>query len=132
MILKIVPLFQTGLSKILLLSILLTLLSNCTMTNKLSYGKQMAKGTIEKKPYVNKKGAVSNTIFDYFFVPSKEEKYLISISQSNYAREELDKYVGKQVEVDCELTNGAESVDSSIEVQVQSRITDYIIIFKIK
>lgn len=119
--------------KQILFTTLITLSYHCSSSKvNTSQVRQELSGIIEEKPFINKIGKEAG--IDYYFTTSKKS-YLISQSRSEISVEELQQFVGKKVMAEVEIANGAEQkteVVGGLEVQPQSRILEYIIIFKFK
>ena len=64
---------------------------------------------------------------NYFF-QIEEESYFIKFSESNVSIEEISKYYEKEIEIKEEIVDGLRDTD---EPNVQSRVSKYIIIYKI-
>lgn len=115
----------------LIFSVMLGTIS-CFNQKKASNQEEIFKGVVEKKPFVNKAGVEKGE--DYYF-KIKDKSYLISLSRSKIKIEELEAIVGKEIEVEAALDYGNEVApvnEDGVEIQPQSRMLDYIVIFKLR
>lgn len=110
--------------------LVITLMLNCGTNKKASENSQVLSGKIITKPFVNK---IGKEVGDDYYIETNNKTYLISLSRSKVSLDEIKRQLGKEVTFEGEIAYGnevqSEEIDG-IEVQAQSRVLEYIVIFK--
>ena len=115
------------------IGIFVLLLINCkSKQNNISYKIQVSqefkimKGKIVIVDFVNKGGQKIPGAFDYFF-KINGEKLFIKITEGKVSRDEIAKYLNKEVEIKGFKSGGLWDTD---DPNVQSRVGDYVVILE--
>jgi hypothetical protein len=89
---------------------------------------QTYSGTIIKQNFVDKGGRVHQDIFDLYF-KTDQGKIFIKISEGHVKRDEILKYLDKEIVVKAKLISWG--LWDSDDPNVQSRVGDYFIFYEI-
>lgn len=89
-------------------------------------------GKVTKHAFVNKKGNVSDSIFEYYFKTDSNE-YFIKLCEGAFKKKELAAYENKWVTVKAKIKTGLwdDGCVKNTEIPPQSRGGEYIVLFSI-